>query len=182
VAELDRLGLLSRSTLAEQCQSQGASRRSFAWAPWVLTYQDAATLWARQREEADLQLPARASRQLLGRGEPKEGLTEVTQKGTQSPMAFTMSQLLKRLKRATKQPGKKKELARFMSVQPPRVWEWIAGKKEPGGKATLRLLKWVTAEEAKQKPPVTALPAAGAKTQQKGPKSNETKPSGPKKR
>ena len=63
-----------------------------------------------------------------------------------------IERLVARLKRATAQPGKKAELARFMDVQPPRVSEWLSGQ-EPGGEYALRLLKWVEQQERQNKKP-----------------------------
>src|SRR5688572_15253551 len=61
------------------------------------------------------------------------------------------ARLLKRLKSATSERGKKSELARHLKVPPARVLEWLSGVHEPGAETTLRLLEWVAAEEGKTK-------------------------------
>lgn len=82
--------------------------------------------------------------------DPKNVLTEITLKSNQSAMSNPLSKLTTRLKRVTQPRGKKAELAVFMGVKYPRISEWLSGRKEPGGNATLRLLEWVAAQEAKQ--------------------------------
>ena len=62
------------------------------------------------------------------------------------------ARLRKRLNAATSQRGKKSELARYLNVPPARVLEWLAGLHEPGAEVTLRMLEWVTAQEANHKP------------------------------
>jgi hypothetical protein len=87
------------------------------------------------------------------------------------------------LKRATQPRGKKTELAQFLEtrlrrpVPLPRVSEWLSGSVEPSGSVTLVLLEWVTAEEAKQKSPGSALTPPEQKT--RGKVSRETKPKPP---
>lgn len=66
------------------------------------------------------------------------------------------ARLRKRLKAATSKRGKQTQLARFLKVPPSRVNEWLAGTYEPGAEIALRMLEWVTAEEAKQKTPASA--------------------------
>ena len=87
----------------------------------------------------------------LGDMDEKKELTTGTQNGTESDMQSKLATLLARLNRATRQRGKKTELADFLGVPHTRVSEWLSGRREPGGETTLRLLAWVTAEEAKQK-------------------------------
>lgn len=93
-----------------------------------------------------------------------------------------------RIQQLTEASGKRAQLADWMGVERPRVSEWLSPAKDskvPGGENMLRLLKWVAAEEAKQKKSSgSAATPSEPKTQpkQKGP-SNETKrKSGPKKR
>ncbi len=62
-----------------------------------------------------------------------------------------MKDLLSRVSLATKARGRKVALAKFLNVPQPRVSEWIHGNGEPSGENALRLLEWVTAEEAQQK-------------------------------
>lgn len=63
-----------------------------------------------------------------------------------------IEKLAVRLKRATSPPGKKAELARHMKVAPARVSEWLSGQ-EPGGEYALKLLRWVSEQEHKNKVP-----------------------------
>jgi transcriptional regulator with XRE-family HTH domain len=72
--------------------------------------------------------------------------------------------LLARVAQATDERGKQASLASFLKVSPARVSEWVRGVKEPGGEYTLRLLEWVTAEEAQQKSLGGAENAAKGKT------------------
>lgn len=74
-------------------------------------------------------------------------LTEDTQKSNSLPVHSPLANLIERVKRAASASGKKAELARLLDVAPARVSEWLAGKKEPGGETTLRLLAWVEQQE-----------------------------------
>jgi hypothetical protein len=62
-------------------------------------------------------------------------------------MQSELPRLIERLKRATKQRGKKAELAQFLAVHQARISEWLSCKKEPGGETTLKLLNWVEKKE-----------------------------------
>lgn len=90
------------------------------------------------------------------------------------------ARLQKRLKAATSQRGKQTELARYLKVPQPRVAEWLAGVYEPGAEITLRMLEWVTAQEAKlkQTPGSATNTARGRKTRSRN-HSHETKKTGP---
>jgi DNA-binding transcriptional regulator YiaG len=82
---------------------------------------------------------------------------------TQSQRNF--AGLLDRIREAVKGPGKKNELAEFLSKPVQRVNEWLAGNWNPSGEVTLQLLAWVQAEEANQQEaaePVISRP--GSKT------------------
>lgn len=88
-----------------------------------------------------------------GPGQKKE-LTNITVKGNFGSVRTPFKVLLDRLAQATLPRGKKAALARFLKVPASRVSEWIHAAREPGGEITLRLLEWVTAEEAqRQKSP-----------------------------
>ena len=90
--------------------------------------------------------------------------------------------LRERLKRATSERGRKAALAREFGVKPQAVNEWFSGASAPDAEKTLRLLAWVTAEEAKQqKSPQGALTPGEPKTQLKESK-HETNKSGRKKK
>lgn len=101
----------------------------------------------------------------LGDMDEKKALTVRTENSTESGMHSKLATLLARLNRATRQRGRKVELARFLGVPHTRVSEWLSGKTEPGGETTLRLLAWVTAEEAKQQD------SAGSATSPPAPKT-----------
>jgi transcriptional regulator with XRE-family HTH domain len=60
--------------------------------------------------------------------------------------------LLRRVAVATRNRGDQSRLARDLGkISRQRVSEWLTGRRRPSGEMTLQLLKWVTAEEAKQK-------------------------------
>jgi transcriptional regulator with XRE-family HTH domain len=79
----------------------------------------------------------------------KAGLTKVTDSGKPHPVKseLTLKSLLARLNTATKEPGKKSQLAKHMRVPLSNVSQWLSGKREPGGETTLKLLKWVEEQE-----------------------------------
>ena len=62
-----------------------------------------------------------------------------------------MPSLISDLRKATSKRGMKAELARAMKVSLPRISEWLAGAREPGGEYALRLAKWVKLPEAQRK-------------------------------
>lgn len=60
--------------------------------------------------------------------------------------------LLKRIKRASMERGKKTDLAKWLKASRQQVNTWLSAKgKKPGGEVTLLMLEWVEAEEDKQK-------------------------------
>jgi len=80
----------------------------------------------------------------------KQSLTNVTAEGYKESVQAVIPKLIERLIKATKERGKKAELARWLGVPMPRITEWLSGKREPGGETTLRLLLWVEQQERKQ--------------------------------
>ena len=60
-------------------------------------------------------------------------------------------QLRGRLAAATSRPGEKSRLAKTLGVTRQAVSEWTRGMNAPSAETTLRLLQWVTAEEAQSK-------------------------------
>lgn len=90
-----------------------------------------------------------------------------------------LNALIERLREATVAFGEKSRLARDLGVAPQQLNAWLAGESEPGGEATLAMLKWVEASERKTKCPAGARTPTGQGTRQK-PSANEKKPSGPK--
>jgi hypothetical protein len=61
-----------------------------------------------------------------------------------------IEKLIEDVKRKAAKPGAKAELARELGVDPPRISEWLSGKKEPGGDYALRLRNWVYPSERKK--------------------------------
>jgi transcriptional regulator with XRE-family HTH domain len=55
----------------------------------------------------------------------------------------TLAQLLDRVRALVVAKGMKAKLAADLDVPPSRLSEWLAGKYEPSGEITLRLLHWV---------------------------------------
>ncbi len=55
----------------------------------------------------------------------------------------TLAQLLDRVRALVAAKGMKARLAADLDVPPSRLSEWLAGKYEPSGEITLRLLHWV---------------------------------------
>jgi transcriptional regulator with XRE-family HTH domain len=64
---------------------------------------------------------------------------------------YTWGSLRRRIRAATRERGARARLARKFRVTPQAVAEWLSGASAPTAETTLRLLEWVTAEEAKQK-------------------------------
>ena len=59
--------------------------------------------------------------------------------------------LVERVSKITSQRGDRARLARDLNVTRQAVSNWLSGASAPSAVVTLRLLEWVTAEEAKQK-------------------------------
>ena len=82
--------------------------------------------------------------------EEKKWLTVSSLKSNITGVSSEIEKLIARVKAKAAKPGAKAELARTLDVDPARISEWLAGKKEPGGEYTLRLLKWVEQQERKK--------------------------------
>jgi len=80
-------------------------------------------------------------------------LDDVTDLGkSASEMDPLMPKLLARLEKQTTEPGSKSSLAEWLEVPLSNLSLWLSGKRQPGGEATLKLLKWVERRErGKQK-------------------------------
>jgi transcriptional regulator with XRE-family HTH domain len=78
-----------------------------------------------------------------------------------------LSVLLARISKATRAFGARAELARKIGVTPQHLSAWLSGNMEPGGEATLQLLKWVTAAEAETKRPASATNTGEPRTRKK---------------
>jgi len=83
----------------------------------------------------------------------EKGLTSVTPSSKSPAVTGELDSLIDRAKRAClpRGSGGRRRLAKFLGVPMPRISEWLNGTKTPAGDTTLRLLEWVTAEEAKQR-------------------------------
>ena len=87
---------------------------------------------------------------------PQNKLTAVSLKGnnavvrSNSQIPKTVKELIEWVNRIAESPGLKADLANYCEVTPARVWEWLHGKKEPGGKYTLKMLQWVAQHESKK--------------------------------
>jgi transcriptional regulator with XRE-family HTH domain len=81
------------------------------------------------------------------------GLTEAETCLKPVDVKAQLPSLLERLNRATKETGKMSALADFLGkavghrVPLASVSRWLAGKREPGGEITLKLLRWVEQQE-----------------------------------
>ncbi len=102
-----------------------------------------------------------------------ETLTSDAKAPTNCPVQPIMPTLIERLRRATSERGRKTELAAWLGVPRQSVNDWLSARMEPSGETTLRLLNWVTAEEAKTKKPASVASPAGPTAQTK--ESNEKK-------
>ena len=76
-------------------------------------------------------------------------LTNVNESVKYARVKSLMANLLGRLRRATRERGKKSELAADLKVPLPSVSQWLSGEREPGGETTLKLLHWVERQEHK---------------------------------
>ena len=85
-----------------------------------------------------------------------------------------LDMLISRIGLATLARGRKSQLAEFLSVSPQQLNHWLAGVREPGGEYALQMLDWVTAEEAKQESPGSAITPPRPKTRRK--QSSHEKP------
>lgn len=77
----------------------------------------------------------------------KSDLTQTTTIDKKLEVKAQLPNLLERLNRATQETGKMSALAGFLGVPLASVSRWLAGKREPGGEITLKLLKWVEQQE-----------------------------------
>jgi transcriptional regulator with XRE-family HTH domain len=139
MTQLHNLDLLSRETLALKREhfflpKSDKRKRTFAWDPAVLTFDDVAKMWGIEDATAN---------------GGKKVLPSITVSGNNPDVKPTMSDLLKRLNKATAERGMKSKLAQYMSVPLPNVSQWLSGEREPSGETTLRLLAWVESQERK---------------------------------
>lgn len=140
VAQLQRLGLLSRSSLDPKEQGLGLSKMerrelSFGGELWSLTFKEIEFLWG------------------LSPDDKKQSLTDTSEQPRSIgdvKIASQWPELKKRLQKATEEIGAKPALAKVLNVDPTQISQWLSESKsarEPGGDYALRLLKWVELQE-----------------------------------
>jgi len=82
-------------------------------------------------------------------GGQRKLLPNVSVSAKSSFVKSQMANLLARLQSATKERGKKSELAAYLKVPLASVSQWLSAEREPGGETTLKLLHWVEQQERK---------------------------------
>ena len=99
-----------------------------------------ALMWEEMRREL---------RQRLRGGTPlqKSDLTESEMSIKTDDVKSLLPKLLERLKKASSEPGKKSELAKYLGVPLASVSRWLSGDREPGGEITLKMFHWVEQQE-----------------------------------
>jgi transcriptional regulator with XRE-family HTH domain len=90
--------------------------------------------------------------------------------------------LRQRILAATRNRGDSANLARKFRVSPQAVAKWLSGASAPTAETTLRLLEWVTAEEAKQKKGAGSVSEARPARKTQTRKSKHEKPSSERKK
>lgn len=75
----------------------------------------------------------------------------------------------------------KTRLALYLGVPKQRITNWLNGNRYPNGESVLRLLEWVTAEEAKQRTLAGVSRTHKGEQTRKRKSENENLKSGPKK-
>lgn len=95
----------------------------------------------------------------------KRVLTHIRLSENIAPVQDPMPRFRDRLRRATAARGNKAALAKFIGVSLSSISDWLAGRKEPSGESTLKLLHWVEQQEAQQQSPGSVSPLPGPKTQ-----------------
>lgn len=118
------------------------------------------------------QIAESVGRQVAKESRPREktsneAFTSDALQPTKAPVQPILPTLIERLRRATGERGRKTELAAWLGVPRQSLNDWMSARKEPSGETTLRLLNWVTAEEAKSKTksPASVSAPAGPQTQ-----------------
>ncbi len=108
-----------------------------------------------------------------------EALKKHAEKLTNGPVEPIMPKLRERLRQQTAAHGSKTALARLLGVPRQSVNDWLAGRKEPGGETTLRLLRWVEQAERQQAQGCASVsPPAGPKNRAGKTSSAEAPPEG----
>jgi DNA-binding transcriptional regulator YiaG len=106
-------------------------------------------------------------------------LTQASTCGIMPSVKAQLDNLLARLNRLTQEPGKKTELADFLSAPLASVSRWLSGKRDPGGETTLKLLRWVQEQESQPNTLGSAINTTKGKTQLRSSKVYEKTKSNP---
>lgn len=94
---------------------------------------------------------SRPTEQMGGLENSGKELTGYPHMGKTGAVKPILPRLIERLQRATKQRGRKTELAAWLGVSPQKVTDWLSQRVEPSGETTLRLLHWVEQQERQTK-------------------------------
>ena len=114
----------------------------------------------------------RKSKQVLTRIPQSDNVQHVKSETPELP------ELISSLRKATAKRGMKAVLSRAMGVSLPRISEWLAGTREPGGEYALRLKRWVELPEDQQKSRGRASTPPQPKPRLRSSKANEKTKSG----
>jgi transcriptional regulator with XRE-family HTH domain len=76
-----------------------------------------------------------------------QGVDTLSENRKSADVKSELKGLLAKVRTLTKAKGAKTKLAAHIEVPPSRLSEWLAGKYEPSGESTLRLLRWVQEQE-----------------------------------
>lgn len=109
------------------------------------------------------------------------GLTEPSMRAKLMPVKSQLDNLLAGLERLIKEQGKKTELAEYLGAPLASVSRWLSGKREPGRKITLKMLRWVEQQGRQQNALGSVTSTTKGKTQVRKSGYEQTK-SSPQKR
>ena len=118
--------------------------------------------------EFDESVKSRLARVVAGQGRKEKAnilLTASSEFRKVADMKSGLQELLGKVRRLTEGKGMKAKLAKCLGVPQSRISEWLAGKYEPSGEITLRLLHWVEQQEPQPNTPGSITITAKGKTQ-----------------
>lgn len=95
----------------------------------------------------------RTVREVFSRTLGKKNLKSKSKGLSVAPMrsSLTLSELLSRARKLTREYGSRQKLARKLKIKPQQLNAWLTGTREPGGDYTLKILAVVQELEAQQK-------------------------------
>lgn len=137
---LDDLKLQARTLLEKYMKAAERTEESYA---------DEARLRSAEVKNLHLQMQAAFLKgaagvvEGMGQGSAKNDLTERASAVKSIGVKAQLPSLLEELRKATAQPGKKTELAKFLHARLESVSRWLAGKREPGGETVLKMQAWL---------------------------------------